>query len=269
MPENKITLPIAIIVAGALIAGAVFVSSYSKNSNANNQTSTFQDHSDFSVNPVSADEHILGNPNARLAIIEFSDTECPFCKSFQPTMKQIIAEYGKTGDVAWIYRHFPLNIHPKSPHEAAATECMAQIKGNAHFWSYLDNIFNTTPSNNGLDPAMLTELAKPEMVNEPDNLKAFQDCLASDKYISKVQADYEDGLKAKVSGTPFSVLLTKSPVSDKIIQDITSLFVANNYRDPSTGELLVKFSLDKTKISISGALPKPAFESVINTVLGK
>ncbi|MFA6898331.1 MAG: thioredoxin domain-containing protein, partial [Candidatus Paceibacterota bacterium] len=114
MEKNSLTLPAAIVIAGALIAGAVFYASYTPSTTPSVPTGrAVSNESEINLKAVSADEHILGNPNAQLKIVEFSDTECPFCKTFHTTMQQIVSKYGKTGEIAWIYRHFPLdNIHP-------------------------------------------------------------------------------------------------------------------------------------------------------------
>src|SRR5262249_16560759 len=52
--------------------------------------------------PVSADDHIRGNPSAPVKVIEFSDFECPFCKSFHPEMKQVMEDFGQAGKVVWV-----------------------------------------------------------------------------------------------------------------------------------------------------------------------
>ena len=125
MPQQQnLMIPIAIVVAGALVAGALFFAgrSASPTTNNNNNGGSAAD-----VVPVSADDHILGNPNAPLVIVEYSDLECPFCKNFHGTMHQIIDEYGKDGLVAWVYRHFPLDsLHSKARREAEATECAGE-----------------------------------------------------------------------------------------------------------------------------------------------
>ena len=106
------------------------------------------------MRPVSSDDHILGNVNAKIIIVEYSDLECPFCKMFHNTMHQVVEK--NNGDVAWIYRHYPIpQLHPKAFHEAEATECAWEQGGNSVFWKYTDKIFEITPSNNGLDEAKL------------------------------------------------------------------------------------------------------------------
>lgn len=156
------------------------------------------------LKPVDPNEHILGNPNAKVKIVEFSDIECPFCKRFHPTIKQIMDEYGKTGQVAWVYRHFPLQMHPKATPEAIATECVWEQGGNTLFWKYLDGMFDATLSNNQSPDTMPADVAK--AVGGVDMTK-FNTCMETKAYASKVQADIQDGLAAGVTGTPYSIVI--------------------------------------------------------------
>ncbi|MFA6386692.1 MAG: thioredoxin domain-containing protein [Candidatus Paceibacterota bacterium] len=90
-------------------------------------------------------DHLLGNPDAPIVVIEYSDYECPYCKSFHTTMDQIVK--GSDGKVAWIYRHWP--IHQGSLEKLIAAECVATLKGNDAFWKYTDLLFgllNPTPA---------------------------------------------------------------------------------------------------------------------------
>jgi len=110
-----------------------------------------------SIAEITKDDHILGDINAPVKIVEFSDTECPFCKRFHQTMEQIIDEYGKTGQVAWVYRHFPLDsLHSKARKESEALECAGE---QGKFWEYTSSVYKTTPSNNKLDPNQLFKIA--------------------------------------------------------------------------------------------------------------
>lgn len=89
------------------------------------------------VPPVDATDHVFGNPNAPVTIIEYSDFECPYCKIFQATLNKIVTE--SNGNVSWVYRHWPL--HQNSLEKLVASECVAQIKGNDAFWKYSDLLF--------------------------------------------------------------------------------------------------------------------------------
>jgi len=210
--QQKLTVPGAIILAGVIIAIAVIYTG----GNKSGTTTEVQNPPDLaaqkkeqqakladSLKPVSPDEHILGNPNAPVKIVEFSDIECPFCKRFHPTMHQIMDEYGKDGKVAWVYRHFPLSIHPKATPEAEATECVWEQGGNELFWKYLDALFEASATNNQTDDAVPSQVAKKLAVD----MDKYTKCVTARTYQTKVQADVKDGLAAGVSGTPYSIVI--------------------------------------------------------------
>lgn len=89
------------------------------------------------IPPVTADEHIFGNQDAIVTIVEYSDFECPFCKQFQPVLKQVVTE--SNGNVRWAYRNYPLHQH--SFEKLVAAECIAKLKGNDAYWKYGDLLF--------------------------------------------------------------------------------------------------------------------------------
>lgn len=209
---NNFTTPAAIIIAGIIIAGAVIYSSGDKSSAkpadrfAAQVADSVRDIAG-DLRAVSSEDHILGNPDAAVKIVEFSDTECPFCKRFHSTMKQAIEEYGKNGQVAWVYRHFPLDaIHPKARKEAEAAECANELGGNDKFFAYLDRLFEVTPSNNGLDPGELPKIA--EYVGL--DAARFQSCLESGRYAQHVADDLADAQNSGGNGTPWSVVIASS-----------------------------------------------------------
>lgn len=82
-------------------------------------------------------DHIIGNPDAPILVIEYSDLECPYCKRFGATMKEVVAE--SNGNVAWIYRHWV--VHQTALPKAGAAECVAKLKGEDAFWKYIDLVF--------------------------------------------------------------------------------------------------------------------------------
>lgn len=200
----ELTVPVAIILAGALVAGAVLYSNGKPGITVPANTGVA---AVASFRPVDQKDHILGNPRAKVKVIEFSDTECPFCKRFHETMHKVMNEHSSSGDVAWIYRHFPLDsLHPKAAHEAVATECAAELGGNDGFWKYVDRIFAVTPSNNGLDVSELPKIAEAVGLDRV----AFEACLASNRYQDKVNTDRADALSAGAQGTPYSVVINAS-----------------------------------------------------------
>ena len=146
--KNPITIPIAIVIAGILVAGAIFLKG---NSSEDVRTPPapkvamppLPSLDTITLKPIDEKrDHIRGNPNADIVFVEFSDTECPFCKRFHATMQQILAEFGKSGKVAWVYRQFPIvQLHSKAPKESEALECAAELGGNIKFWEYIDRVF--------------------------------------------------------------------------------------------------------------------------------
>jgi protein-disulfide isomerase len=187
-----------------IIAGAIFYSTKKGAETTGDQIPPKDNQEMNGPKDISQADHILGNPEAQLSIIEFSDTECPFCKKFHQTMNQIMDEYGKTGKVRWIYRHFPLDeLHDKTRKEAEATECAAELGGNEKFWEYINRLYVITPSNNELDPAELLKIAEFVGLNKSE----FEKCLTSGKYAQKVQENYQDGLDAGIEGTPYSIII--------------------------------------------------------------
>lgn len=82
-------------------------------------------------------DHIYGNPDASIKIIEYSDFECPYCKTFHGTLTTLVDE--SNGNISWVFRHWPL--HQNSVAKLIAAECVATIKGNDAFWKYADLMF--------------------------------------------------------------------------------------------------------------------------------
>jgi protein-disulfide isomerase len=212
---EKLSVPISIVIAGGLIAGALYYSNM-KSPNQVAQviaTNPWGTNTVGNMRPVSSDDHILGNPNADVVIVEYSDTECPFCKQFHTTMQRVMNEYGETGKVAWVYRHFPIDsLHAKARKEAEALECANELGGTAKFWEYTNMLYSVTNSNDSLDPAELPVIAK----NVGLDVTKFNTCLASGKHAVKVQADYDDAIAAGGQGTPHSILITKDGMKTSV-----------------------------------------------------
>ncbi|MFA6459062.1 MAG: thioredoxin domain-containing protein [Candidatus Paceibacterota bacterium] len=218
---SAITLPGAIIIAGAIIAVAIIWVKQPVSSNGPSSAAALENakRGEMNMREITTKDHIYGNPNAPIKIVEYSDASCPYCKTFNPTMVKLIEEYGPSGKVAWIYRHFPLDkpdetgfiLHKNAGREAEAMECAAALGGNEKFWDYEEKLYEVTPSvtqatPNGLDPKQLPIIAK-DVGLDP---VAFNECLASGQFKEKIEADYLDGINAGITGTPFSVIITPS-----------------------------------------------------------
>lgn len=147
------------------------------------------------------EDHVCGARTARVVVVEYSDFECPFCKSFHQTMLQVAEQY--TGKVAWVYRHFPLDgLHSRARNEAEASECAYDQMGEVGFWKFANKVFAVTSSNNTLSPELLPVIASEIGLNRD----AFNTCLVSKKNAPKVSADAALGSAVGTTGTPFSVV---------------------------------------------------------------
>jgi protein-disulfide isomerase len=156
------------------------------------------------VPEINDKDHLKGSKDAKVFLVEYSDFECPFCKRFHPTTLQVLEEY--KNNVALVYRHFPLDqLHPKADKEAEASECVRELGGEEAFWKFVDKIFEVTPANNGLDHSLLPTYAGDAGVDK----NKFESCLESGKYADYVEADYQGGIKAGVSGTPASFVINQ------------------------------------------------------------
>jgi len=207
--SNALPLPVAIVVASVLIAGSVIyaTSSYKNYQTAslNNPSNNVAEEQISVAKPATSDDHILGNKDAPVKIVEYSDLECPFCKVFHQTMTKIMDEYGQSGKVAWVYRHFPLDqLHSKARNEARATECATAQGGNNAFWNFTNKLFEITPSNDGLDSTELPRIAEAIGLDKIQ----FTNCLASKKYDDRIAKNEQGGLDSGARGTPYSILFT-------------------------------------------------------------
>jgi len=146
--------------------------------------------------PVQDDEHIRGNKNAPITLVEYSDFECPFCSRFLPSVEQVLEKY--PNDVRVVYRHFPLrSIHPEAANAANASECAAE---QGKFWEYHDELFARQAT---LGTATYSQIAKDLGLKTAQ----FDDCVSTQKYASVVQADEASSQQAGAQGTPYSILV--------------------------------------------------------------
>ncbi len=164
------------------------------------------------VPKVAKDDHVRGDRNAKLALIEYSDFECPFCKNFHPTARRVADEY--KGKVMWVYRHYPLGFHANAQKEAEGAECVAEQGGEEAFWKYTDAVYERTTSNGtgfALDklPALASEVGV--------NAAKFKECLDGGKYADKVKQQMDAGTTAGITGTPGNIVLNTKTGDTRII----------------------------------------------------
>lgn len=240
MSTNKNTLlPISIIIGAIVISIGLFYGLSGQSSGTAKVDLIADDkpaiagNEEETLNPLLAlsdEDHVFGNPDAPISLIEYSDFECPYCQKFHPTPELLVEEFGD--QVNWVYRHYPLSFHePAATLEANASECVNEQGGNDAFWDYAKLIYDNTAGNGkGIEKDRLIAMAGE--LNLDENL--FKECLDSNKYKDRIKQDFKNGSKLGVSGTP-------------------ATFVVNH----ETGEQQL----------VSGALPFDSVKSVIEEMM--
>jgi len=205
IPEEpkRFAIPGAVVVAGVIIAGAIiYTGGFGSAARGPAASPVAGDQTGNQANAAAAidaaalpdDDPSLGNPNAPVTIVEFSDFQCPYCaRFFANTLGALKDKYVKTGKVRFVYRDFPLSsIHSEATGAAEAAAC-ANEQGK--FWEYHDKIFQNQQA---LGAANYKQWAKDLGLNAA----AFNQCVDARRYADEVQKDFNDGRKAGISGTP-------------------------------------------------------------------
>lgn len=207
----NLSIPISIIIAGLIIAGAIIIVGSDRNGkntstgqNAQIQDLPSQPNNDtqkplvagenapvIQTFEITKNDHVRGDFSAPITFVEFSDFECPFSARHFLTLNKILSDY--RGKVRLVYKHFPLGFHSNAQKAAEASEC-ADEQGK--FWEYHDKLFEN------LNIGYSTEKFKQWAKDLDLNSEKFNKCLDSDKYAQKVQADFQEGGQKEVNGTP-------------------------------------------------------------------
>ena len=149
----------------------------------------------------SGNNPVIGNPDAPITIIEFSDFQCPFCAKFHmQTLPTIMDEYINKGTVKLVFRDFPIqSIHPNAVPASIAAECaneQGEFEQMYHMlfekqkeWSNLETAYAITAFNQYASELQLNE-------------EKFDSCIKNVKYIEEVQKDLNEGRTYGVTGTP-------------------------------------------------------------------
>jgi protein-disulfide isomerase len=215
--DTKLSTPQAILVGAVIIAAAIFlvkmparpatVSTAGTDTTAGPTSDKYANmilatKAKITIPEVGAGDHVRGTEKPKVTIIEYSDTECPFCRVFHSTMQSVMTKYD--GKIAWVYRHYPIeSLHKKAINESAATECVAKLGGETAFWNYVDLLYKTTPSNDGLDAGKLPEMAKAVGVD----VAKFNTCLSAKETLPTITKAISDAQAIGISGTPHSFII--------------------------------------------------------------
>ncbi len=162
------------------------------------------------------DDPYLGNRDAKLVVVEFSDFQCPFCRKFYvESLKQFKKEYVETGKVMFVYRDFPLNFHPMAEISGEAAQC-ANDQGK--FWELHDKIFDEQQKR-GTGTISYSEADLKKWAEEIGlNMDEFNACLNEGKYKDEVNKDFDYGYKQGIRGTPGFYIYNRETGKVKIIE---------------------------------------------------
>lgn len=207
--NESLTIPLAIVFSGLLIAGAIIFSGSGKSAGAQPVAQQLPEtgsalplEEQLKKLAINSDDHVLGNPDAPVVIVEYSDTQCPFCLRFHASMNQAISEYGASGKIAWVHRHWPLEqIHENARSQAHALECANELAGKEAFWKYLDAIFTT-------EATAVPDLKQLAVAQGIDG-NTFVSCQESKKYNARIDKDLAEGAELGVRGTPYTLIVNQ------------------------------------------------------------
>ncbi len=183
----------ALIISGSLLYSAKIISGGSQNLAAVAAVSGIK---------VEARKDAPSEGSGKVTVVEFSDFQCPFCKSFwSTTYKDLKTKYIDTGKITFIYRHFPLsNIHQNAEKAAEAGECAGR---QGKFFEYHDILFSKSQSDGkGLNVNELKSYA----VNLGLDTARFNTCLDGGEATAVVAVDQAEGQRVGVTGTPSFVV---------------------------------------------------------------
>jgi protein-disulfide isomerase len=267
--KNNLLIPISIVVAGLLIAGALFAAQIINHSHSDTAvTKVVNQHLEKNMNPITTADHIRGSIDAPIKIVEYSDTDCPFCQLFHPVLQNIMTQYATSSKIAWIYRYFnthiPAHIHTQS--EAEAAECVASIGGNDAYWNFIDVLFSKKDFTKNPATLVATSSLPVFAASFGVNKTQFNSCYNAHTFKANVDKDTMNATASGGDGTPFTIVTTKAPVSNdlqKIMNDVN-----NNYHSqyPTAPDILFS-SEDKHMIVLSGAMPAELMNQIFQMLV--
>ena len=144
---------------------------------------------------------IKGPADAKVTIVEYSDFQCPFCaRGYQTIENQVLKDYGDK--VRFIYKNFPLPMHPWAESAAIATECALQQKPAA-FWKLYNYYFSNQRE---ITPQNLKDKSLEVLKDDGMDAAKFGDCLDNKKTLNLVKEDQKEGQSVGINGTPAFII---------------------------------------------------------------
>jgi protein-disulfide isomerase len=143
------------------------------------------------IPPVNVLDHVLGAPDATIELVEYGDFQCPYCREAFFVVKELQERFASK--LRFVFRNFPLSeAHEYAMDAALAAEAAAK---QDRFWEMHDAIYNRQSE---LNETLLLTLAKELGLD----LQRFTEDMEAPKLLSRVESDFESGVRSGVNGTP-------------------------------------------------------------------
>lgn len=196
----RLALPISILVAALLISGSILFVFLGRNGNSSSIRDGSEPPAKVADIQVTENDIVLGSQDAKVTLVEFSDYQCPFCRSFWanslPTIKK---DYIDTGKVRFVYKDFPLDFHPGAKPYAQAARCAGD---QGKYWQMHDKIFSEQEKQ-GQGTIQYDGQSIGRWAGEIGlNLSDFNQCFSSNKYTERIDQDSRYGTSLATGGTP-------------------------------------------------------------------
>lgn len=163
-------------------------------------------------------DHIFGNKDSKVTLIEYGDYQCPGCGSAYPNLKAVAEKY--KGQLAFVFRNFPLtSIHPNALAAAAAAEA-AGLQGK--YWEMHDKLYEGQNSWQGLNASQRTNFFASYANELKLDIAKFKSDLTNPDINKKIDYDIALGKKARVTGTP-TIYLNGKEVDNDTWSDASKL----------------------------------------------
>lgn len=202
--KEKLSTPAILTVVAIIIVGGLFLAKAKMPLARKNQAPATVEKTKVNVPPVTTADVSTGPTDAKVTLVLYSDSQCPYCRVLYPSIKQLVDQ---DKEVRWVYRHAPFKTTGRK--EAEAMDC-ANDQGK--FWEYLDAIYTSNDTENISDPVRLTKIAVGKGLSEQE----FSQCLTSGKYAGKITEYLNAARDAKVQGTPFTLAIGSSRAEEVV-----------------------------------------------------
>ncbi len=200
----KKTIQIILIIIILALAGvAIYASTRGDvNNNLNNNSSPAATVDRAKILTVNGTDQILGDANAPVTIVEYSDFQCPYCVKLHPIVENFVNS--NPTEVRWVFRHFPLPFHPYAKNASIAAEAAGK---QGKFWEYGDLLTQYSQADGtGIKDDDLQKYAQQLGLD----MTKFNADLSNPDIINKINANTKEAEDLQIDGTPASYIISKS-----------------------------------------------------------